>query len=400
MKACAAEDRLSLFINHPQNNQSSNKASAFFPQFSMDSSNFREFYFQSYHENHLVSELAHSLFIESCLLYQSNRQEDEMKFQIRKICVWRIGCTIFIILTGMALSQSAHSALYGMKSASQPSRLFSIPSADILKSMEISVSGGGAFGVEGGKTLLRNFIIGLGSIAEVEFTSSGMTNRLTGKSESLPTSSFKVSLIPERYRDHWYIPDIAVQLRSASWQSLEGNNNALQSEYKAYSAYMNGNLHAIDQVQKRFSILYMIMGKRIPGFGSLQLGISQTDVRTKGGYQTIYLPYQLEYTTDEIPEMKKSFLSPMGGFEIIANQNTHLMAEIQAIPLFDYDFKQEKVTISQTWLSVAGVRFFILEWLSLDTGIKYQSDFKGIADAEIDIGVNFVFPVNQVIGKN
>ena len=118
---------------------------------------------------------------------------------------------------------------------------------------------------------------------------------------------------------------------------------------------MEGNLHAIDQVQKRFSILYMIIGKRIPGLGSLQLGMSQTDVRTKGGYQTIYLPYRLEYTTAEIPEMKKSFLSPMGGFEIIANQNTHLMAEIQAIPLFDYDFQQEKVTISQTWLSVAGV---------------------------------------------
>jgi hypothetical protein len=372
----------------------------FFTQFSMYSSNFQGYSFPFYHENRLISVLAHSLFIEPCFLYHSNNQENKMIFQIRKIYTGMIGCTLFIILTGMGFCQSAHSALDGLKSASQPSRLFSIPSADILKSMEISVSGGGAFGVEGGKALLRNFIIGLGGIAEVEFTSSGMTNRLTGKSEILPTSSFKVSLIPERYRDHWYIPDIAVQLRSASWQSLEGNNNALQSEYKAYSAYMQGNLHAVDQVQKRFSILYMIIGKRIPGLGSLQLGMSQTDVRTKGGYQTIYLPYRLEYTTAEIPEMKKSFLSPMGGFEIIANQNTHLMAEIQAIPLFDYNFKQEKVTISQTWLSVAGVRFFISEWLSLDTGIKYQSDFEGIADAEIDIGVNFVFPVNQVIGKN
>ncbi|MFC1569703.1 hypothetical protein ACFL4L_05675 [bacterium] len=304
---------------------------------------------------------------------------------------------IFIVMTNPGMGQSDNSPLYGLRAASQPSRLFSVPSADILQSMEVSVSGGGAFGVEGGTALLRNFIIGLGGIAEVEFTSSGMTNRLTGKSEILPTSSFKVSLIPERYRHHWFIPDIAFQLRSASWQSLEGDSHELRSEYKDYSEAMDGNLHAINQVQKRFSILYMIIGKEIPGFGSLQFGLSQTDVRTKGGYQTIFLSSSKMYDTIEIPELKKSFLSPIGGFEIIANKNTHLMAEIQSIPLFDYDFNQEKVIISQTWMGVAGVRFFMTEWLSLDTGIKYQSDFEGIADAEIDIGVNFVMPVNQIL---
>lgn len=320
--------------------------------------------------------------------------------QFNRILLFRlcIGlCYSGIFIPSTVFTQPKSSPFQGLKNASCPSRLFSIPTADVLKSMEISVSGGGAFGVEGGSALLRNFIIGLGSIAEVEFTNSGMTNQLTGKSEILPTSSFKVSLIPERYKNRWYIPDIAVQLRSASWKSLEGNNYALRSDYKAYSESIGGNLHDISQVQKRFSILYLIVGKKIPDFGNFQIGLSQTDVRTKGGYQTLYIESSHLYDTVEIPELKKSFLAPVAGFEIIANKNTHLMAEIQSIPLFDYDFQKERVAISKTWLGVAGVRFFISEWLSLDTGIKYQSEYKGIADAEIDIGINFVLPVGRLM---
>lgn len=307
--------------------------------------------------------------------------------------------TICFTGAGRVFTQSLKSPLESLKTASQPSRLFSIPTGDILQSMEVSFSGGGAFGIEGGTALLRNLIFGLGGIAEVELTTSGMTNRLTGKSERVPTSSFKVSLIPERFKGLWYLPDIAVQLRSASWQSLEGENSQLRYEYKAYSAEMDGNLHAVSQLQKRFSILYLIIGKRIPSLGSIHLGVSQTDIRTKGGFQTIYLPHEGIFDTIEIQELQESFISPFGGLEILANNTTRLMAELHSVPLFDYDFKNKEIEITQTWLGVAGIRFFLAPWISLDTGVKYQSDFDGIADAEIDIGVNFVIPVKNIISK-
>jgi hypothetical protein len=40
-----------------------------------------------------------------------------------------------------------------------------------------------------------------------------------------------------------------------------------------------------------------------------------------------------------------------------------------------------------------GVRFFIARWLSLDTGVKYLSSAKGIADSEVNVGLNMMVPL-------
>jgi len=44
-------------------------------------------------------------------------------------------------------------------------------------------------------------------------------------------------------------------------------------------------------------------------------------------------------------------------------------------------------------LGIAGVRFFLTNWLSWDTGVRYQSNFAGIADAEINIAANLIVPL-------
>lgn len=298
----------------------------------------------------------------------------------------------FLVLLYVAIPVKAQGKLKPlefMKSASVPSRLFNIPTSDVLQSMEFSFSGGGAFGVEDGGALLRKFIVGLGGIAEVEISTAGITNRLTGEPENLSTSSFKVNLIPERYQSLGYLPNISVQLRSSSWRSLEGKEEKIRAEYTEVSE--GQNLVAIN-LKNRFSTLYLIIGKRWT-FGGFQIGLSQTDVRTQKGVRRFYDHAWNKDTWETIPEMKKIFTAPFGGVEIAANNNTRLMAEIQTIPLFDYDVKKRKMKISKAWMGVAGVRFFITEWFSLDTGVKYLSEHLGIADAEIDIGVNIMVPV-------
>lgn len=273
---------------------------------------------------------------------------------------------------------------------SEPSRLFSVPTASIMKSMEVTLSGGGLVSVEGNKAMIQKFNVGLGGIAEVEFATSGIRNSLTGTSERMPTSIFKVALIPERFQHHWFIPDVAVQLRSTSWNVLDGSHDNLKTA--TTEAYAGRNLVAIDNLQKRFSVLYLIVGKRFE-FGGLHIGISQTDVRTRQGYRYYYDSMLDSHLSERIPEMDTQFVTPFGGIEIVANANTRLMAEIQAIPAFDYDPKQEKVEVNQLWLGIAGIRFLLTNWLSLDTGVRYQNDYRGIADAEIDIGINCVLPV-------
>ncbi len=68
------------------------------------------------------------------------------------------------------------------------------------------------------------------------------------------------------------------------------------------------------------------------------------------------------------------------------------MGEVQAIPLIDYNIISKQVQIKRTWRAIVGVRFFIASWLSLDTGVKYLSSAKGIADSEVNVGLNLMLP--------
>ena len=283
-----------------------------------------------------------------------------------------------------------------LNTASQPTQLFSIPAARVLNSMEVELSGGASFGVENSDALLQKWIVGLGGIAEVELSTSGMSNRMTGESEKISTSSFKVNLIPTRYKDKWFLPDLAVLLKSSSWNTINGDEGRILHQYTVEAKDIN--LVSIHDLNQRYSTLYFIAGKS-NFLGSLQLGFSQTDVRTKAGQSQIYNNVYSRYEWLDIPEMQKTFLSPFGGIEVYANENTLLMAEVQSIPVFDYDLNKHSVVIDQVWLGIAGVRFLITNWLSMDTGVRYQSDDDGIADAEIDVGVNVVFPVYHLFQK-
>ena len=93
--------------------------------------------------------------------------------------------------------------------------------------------------------------------------------------------------------------------------------------------------------------------------------------------------------------MKKEILKPFGGIFINANDKTLIIAEVEAVPQFDYDYKAQKVRIRHAWLGIAGVRFFLTNWLSWDTGVRYQSSFEGIADAEINLAANLILPLKS-----
>lgn len=275
--------------------------------------------------------------------------------------------------------------------ASEPTKFFFAPTSRILKSLEVMIITGGFFGVEENGALFNHIGIGLGNIAEVEFSSSNISNKLTGESSTLPTSVFKVGLIPERYTRLWYVPQMSLQLRSTPWRSVAEQHSKLLAENK--TSYLGKNLNRLN-VTSRFTTLYFVTGKD-GASGGLHFGLSLMDVRTQQGRQWLYDEVHFDYIDVKIPEMKKEILAPFGGMYIRANPQTWLMAEIEPIPCFGYDVKNRTVHIRRAWLGIGGIRFFIGNWLSLDTGVKYQSDFDGIADAEINIGLNMMIPFKK-----
>jgi hypothetical protein len=49
---------------------------------------------------------------------------------------------------------------------------------------------------------------------------------------------------------------------------------------------------------------------------------------------------------------------------------------------------------------VLGVRFYFTNWLAMDTGVRYRSDFHGIADATIQASFNGVIPLGGITQKD
>lgn len=275
-----------------------------------------------------------------------------------------------------------------MRYASTPTKNFSTPTGRILKSMEVMVSLGSSFGIEENSSMLGKIAIGLGGVAEVELTRSSFMNELTGQQKNLPTSIFKMGLVPERFSNHWFIPDVSLQLHSTPWLSSVDENSHLKEAARADYNYQN--LSRMN-MENRFTTLYGIVGKDFDFF-SINGGFTLTDVRVRNGYQWIFDQNLGDDIYVPIPEMQKNLIAPFGNLSIAANNETFLMGEVQAIPLIDYDIKTKQVLIKRTWRAIVGVRFFIASWLSLDTGVKYLSSAKGIADSEVNVGLNLIMP--------
>jgi len=280
------------------------------------------------------------------------------------------------------------SILKRIRYASVPTKNFSTPTGRVLKSLEFMISLGSSFGIEENAGMLGHVAVGLGGVAEIELTRSSFMNELTGQQKNLPTSIFKMGLIPERFSNHWFIPNISLQLHSTPWQSSVNEGSRLTESAKA--SYDASNLSRIN-MDNRFTTLYGIIGKEF-NFLSINGGFTLTDVRVRNAWQWIFdqnLGYEVYYA---IPEMQKNLIAPFGNISIAANEDTQLMAELQAIPLIDYNIKNKQVLIKRTWRAIVGVRFFIASWLSLDTGVKYLSSAKGIADSEVNVGLNLMVP--------
>lgn len=288
-----------------------------------------------------------------------------------------------------ALSPKVPTFFKNFKMASEPARFFFAPTSGILRSMEVMVSSGGFFSVEENQGLFKHISIGLGNIAEVEFSSSNTSNQLTEENSTFPTSVLKVSLIPESLVHYWFMPQVALQLRSTSWHSLAGERSKIRAEN--LSVLDGLSLHTLN-ISSRFTTLYLIVGKDSE-YGGIHLGMSLMDIRTRPGSQWIYNETSMDYEYRTIPEMKKEILAPFGGIYMCANSQTWLMAEIQSMPHYGYQLKTHEISIRRTWLGIGGIRFFVLPWLTLDAGVKYQSDFRGIADSEINLGFNVVIPM-------
>jgi hypothetical protein len=246
-------------------------------------------------------------------------------------------------------------------------RLFNIPSADVLGSLDLFLTAGGSFGAEKEKSFLGRVGIGLGDVAEVEFSSLSVINTLRVSSTSIPTSAFKMRAL----RENGKRPALGWALRgTTSWQVLDSDADAASFE-------------------TRLTKLYAVATKRI-GTVAVHGGAGLTDVRVRN-------PRGWRFEDPGDGEMQKNLVAPFGGVSVQANPRTLVMAEVEGVPQYGFEWAKAcgPDDIKTVWAGVVGVRFYFAPWLATDAGVRYRSDFDGIADANIHVSANVLLPLAQ-----
>ena len=75
------------------------------------------------------------------------------------------------------------------------------------------------------------------------------------------------------------------------------------------------------------------------------------------------------------------------------NPRTSILAEAQTIPFFNYHVGNGNLKLEHMYVGAAGIRFALGRAITLDSGIRYQSDFIGLADVQIRVALNGVFVI-------
>ncbi|MBL7073915.1 hypothetical protein ISS37_01570 [candidate division KSB1 bacterium] len=301
---------------------------------------------------------------------------------------WRwviLGCLCFYGLAAYAQELSG------------PSRLFISPTAKVLRAMDVDLTAGSAFGVNMDGSFLHNIGIGLGNVAEVQITTSRLANNITAGSTSIPTSGFKMQLLPEELFGWEWFPIAAVFLQTTGGFNTNGwkggwNGIVAAGDYlRANDEFAkNGIIHI--GYDTRFTTLYGVVSEYLGPVG-FHGGVSLTDVRVKGVNTQFY-----DWSTKEEPtERQQNLIGGFAGLTIDANPTTRYMFEVTLVPHLQYNVEDTLVDVKQIYLGLGGIRYFITDWLSTDTGIRYQSSFKGIADLEIRLSFNIFVPTKKVV---
>jgi len=264
-----------------------------------------------------------------------------------------------------------------------PPRLFTVPAARVLSSLDVRLTGGGAFGVATDRSFLGTVGIGLGDIAEVEFSTVRMVTNITRGSSVFPTSAFKIMLIPE---NRWHIPTLAIAFRnSANWQDVQSDERVLEAD-ASHAGFADKGIYNIGY-DTRFTTMFGVTTIRL-WFLCVHAGLSLTDVRVRDLSVNSYISG--DYADPQ--EKQKNHIGGFLGFDIESNPQTKLMFELKTVSNYQYNVDTKEIDVSEAYLAIGGVRFFFNRWLSTDVGVWYQSTFRGIADLQIKLGLNLFIP--------
>jgi len=258
----------------------------------------------------------------------------------------------------------------------QIGRLFSIPYAAVLNSLDLSLLVGGSFGFSNTDGFLGTLSLGLGGFGDVEVSTVSLLGSVFSRSENFASLGLKIAVLKENET----LPGLSVGLKT-------NNQWNTSSNYDIQTAAPDLGIFGLTSTEydARMTSFYAALSKKMNPVTNIHLGVMVSDLRYRNVRSYFISP---TYSYREPSEQKKNMVLAFGGIDFNLNERTSLMFEAQTIPYFRVDPKKGSIEPSRRIAGVGGLRFIISKWLVLDSGVRYQDNYKGLADAEIKIALN------------
>ncbi len=262
----------------------------------------------------------------------------------------------------------------------QPARLFSIPTALVLPELQFGITLGNSFGLEVGESFLGTIGLGIGDIAEIELSTSGLITGLAAGTTSMRTAGLKMKFLESEELGL----AVGASLRSSNDRERENRTERILAA-AAPDDYAMG-LRGLNY-ESRITTLSLSVSKEVREETTLHAGLGYSDIR----YRDVNSFFIDRPSIFSPSEERRGQWQAFGGAVIVMGERTKIMGEVQSFPFFKYSVNRGEIRLSHMYVAAAGVRFSISQSWSLDSGVRYQSNFIGLADTQIRITLNGVF---------
>lgn len=263
-----------------------------------------------------------------------------------------------------------------------PGRLFSIQTADVQNSLDLSLLVGGSFGLENKDGFLGSMAFGLGGYGDVEVSTISLLGSIFRRTENFTSIGLKIKVFNESKN----IPGISISLKTNNdWYS--SYNRDIMKEKPELANY---GLREVTY-DARITHLIISMSKIFNENWRFHINYGIGDLR----YKNLVASFDTISYKDLSEKNKNTFYGALG-VNYKLSDITSLIFEGQTIPYFKVDPKTGKIAPALSKVFSGGLRVNATKWLLLDSGFRYQDDYKGLADIEIKIALQAFI---NIIGK-
>ena len=297
----------------------------------------------------------------------------------------RIPSTLLNLAAAMAVAVPAlayERAAEAPEPPVEPSQLFSVPTGQVVESMDLNLSGTGVLFTESGTRPMATATVGLGGIAQMEFGTLALVSDLSKPNQlaAVPAAGLKV-YVPLTH----YAQGLAVSFqRTGTYEERASlvDYEAKLGEFFAMATLANYPLpeHATAPTA---------------GWNGLK-------VKAHGGVK--YIDAKLE---DRDSGARAGYWRPVAGVELWKDDaRARVVGELNWLIGLDADRTAgsppaERLEVIRC--ITGGVRFFFSKHATFDIGIRHQSNYDGIAESAIQTRVNLAIPTHvfrdRVVGN-